>query len=79
MAISEEDIANVLKVIRACTPDDEGADALAGTTLECLRESLELEHLSNAEIREALLTLLNRGQGVRGELFGRDFPPPANA
>jgi hypothetical protein len=79
MAVTEDDITDVLKAIRTSAADAEGLAALAGVTSQDLRAAGELWHLSDAEIREALVILINRGLVFGSELFGRNSVPPGNA
>ena len=76
MAVTEDDITDVLKAIRTSATDAEGLAALAGVTSQHLREAGELWHLSDTEIREALVVLINRGLVFGSEPFER---PPGNA
>jgi hypothetical protein len=60
MAITEDDIAKVLRLVHA------------HSTVEQLRETGDLQNLSTAQIHEALNILVERGQVKSGELFGRN-------
>jgi hypothetical protein len=65
MAVTEEDIAKVLQLVPSCPTVD---------TVDCLRETEELQHLTIPQIQEALHILEDRGQVARREMLGRDFP-----
>lgn len=64
MAVTEDDIARVLKLIPTCTTVD---------TVGCLMENNELG-LTKDQIYEALHVLEGRGQVTGRELFDRDLP-----
>jgi hypothetical protein len=75
MAVTEDDITDVLKAIRNSATEAEGLAALEGVTSEDLRQAGELWHLSDAEIREALVILINRGLFFGSEVSSRGTEP----
>jgi hypothetical protein len=65
MAVTEEIIATVLKLVPECTDGD---------TVDCLMQKPELKQLSKHDIYGALHTLEARGKVQAGDLIPRGIP-----
>jgi hypothetical protein len=66
VAVTEDDIAKVLKLVPTCPNAD---------TVDWLKQNDETQYLTIPQIHEALHALEQRGQVIGEELLGRVFPP----